>query len=155
MKIFGINFTESPSTKRPITIAYCVFKKSHGLSVNKVEFFPIISDFELFLKEKGPWFAGVKFPIGQPKHFLDKMFLPSGWNDYIKEIWWDWVGLSISRRFCLLVGGDIQVKSFLNENLPSPFICPSKWLPKPPYVAGKVIDSYINSKRPFRFFYCQ
>jgi hypothetical protein len=29
MKRFGINFTENPTPKRPITIAYCVFKKSH------------------------------------------------------------------------------------------------------------------------------
>jgi hypothetical protein len=86
MKIFGVNFTESPCPKRPITIAYCVFKKSHGLSVNKVESFPTISEFETFLKEKGPWFAGVNFPLGQPKQFLDKMSLPSGWSNYIKDI---------------------------------------------------------------------
>ena len=86
MKIFGINFTENPSPKRPITIAYCVYKKNHGLSVNRIEFSPTISDFEKFLKEKGPWFAGINFPLGQPKQFLDKMSLPSGWNNYIKDI---------------------------------------------------------------------
>ncbi len=86
MKIFGVNFTDNPTPKRPITIAHCVFKKSHGLSVNKVESFSAISDFELFLKEKGPWFAGVNFPLGQPKQFLDKMSLPPEWNHYIKDI---------------------------------------------------------------------
>ena len=52
MKIFGVNSTENPNPKWSITIAYYIFKKSHGLSINKVESFPSISEFELFLKEK-------------------------------------------------------------------------------------------------------
>ena len=63
MKIFGTNFTENPSPKMPMTIAYSAFKKSHRLSVNKIEYFPTISEFELFLKEKFPWFARVNFPF--------------------------------------------------------------------------------------------
>jgi hypothetical protein len=63
MKIFGVNIKENPYPKRPITIAYCVFNKNHGLSVNKVESFPSISEFELFLKEKNPWFAVVYIPF--------------------------------------------------------------------------------------------
>ncbi|MBC8283965.1 MAG: GAF domain-containing protein [Nitrospinae bacterium] len=86
MKIFGINFTDNPDSKSPISIAHCVFKKSHGLSVNQVEFLSSISEFEDFLKQKGPWFAGVNFPIGQPKQFLEKMSLASEWNNYIKDI---------------------------------------------------------------------
>lgn len=86
MKIFGINFTENPSPKNSISIAICDFKKNHGLSVHKVESFSSLADFEAFLKLKGPWFAGVNFPLGQPKQFLEKMSLPAGWNNYIKNI---------------------------------------------------------------------
>jgi signal transduction histidine kinase len=86
MKIFGINFNHSPSQKKPITIAICDFKKSHGLSVSKVESLCSLKEFDAFLKQKGPWFAGVNFPLGQPNLFLKKMNLPDNWNGYIKDI---------------------------------------------------------------------
>ena len=86
MKIFGINFNYSPSQKKPITIAICDFKKSQGLSVLKVEPIYGLKEFDTFLKQKGPWFAGVNFPLGQPNLFLKKMNLPDKWNSYIKDI---------------------------------------------------------------------
>ena len=70
MKIFGINFNYSPSQKKPITIAVCDFKKSQGLSVLKVEPIYGLKEFDAFLKQKGPWFAGVNFPLGQPNIFV-------------------------------------------------------------------------------------
>ena len=73
MKIFGINFNYSPSKKKPITIAICDFKKSQGLSVLKVEPIYGLKEFDTFLKQKGPWFAGVNFPLGQPNLFLKKI----------------------------------------------------------------------------------
>ncbi|MEK9628441.1 MAG: histidine kinase dimerization/phospho-acceptor domain-containing protein, partial [Nitrospinota bacterium] len=86
MKIFGINFIENPSPKNPISIAVCDFKKNHGLSIHKVETYDTLQEFETFLKQKGPWFAGVNFPLGQPKQFLEKMSLSNGWDKNIKEI---------------------------------------------------------------------
>ena len=86
MKIFGINFNPSPSEKKPITIAICDFKKSQGLSVSKIESLCSLKEFDTFLKQKGPWFAGVDFPLGQPNLFLKKMNLPDKWNSYIKDI---------------------------------------------------------------------
>ncbi len=43
-------------------------------------------EFEAFLKHKGPWLAGMDFPFGQPRQFLDKMKLPEQWNKYIQAI---------------------------------------------------------------------
>jgi signal transduction histidine kinase len=86
MKIFGINFNHSPSQKNPITIAVCDFKLSQGLSVTKVIPLYSIHEFETFLKQKGPWFAGVNFPLGQPSYFLNKMNLPDKWSSYVKDI---------------------------------------------------------------------
>lgn len=86
MKIFGINFNHSPNQKKPITIAICDFKKSRGLSVARVESLYSLKEFDDFLKQKGPWFAGVNFPLGQPNHFLKKMKLPDKWSGYIKDI---------------------------------------------------------------------
>ncbi len=87
MKIFGINFTEDPSPQRPITVAICDFKRNYGLSVQKVESIHSISEFEKFLTQKGPWFAGANFPLGQPTQFLEKMSLPTQWDKYVKEIY--------------------------------------------------------------------
>ena len=86
MKIFGINFNPSPSQKKPITIAVCDFKKNRGLTVSKVEYLYSLKEFDVFLNQKGPWFAGVDFPLGQPNLFLKKMKLPEKWNSYIKDI---------------------------------------------------------------------
>jgi signal transduction histidine kinase len=86
MKIFGINFNHSPSQKKPITIAVCDFKLSQGLSITKVESLYTLKELDAFLKQKGPWFAGVNFPIGQPNHFVKKMNLPDKWSSYIKDI---------------------------------------------------------------------
>jgi hypothetical protein len=86
MKIFGINFNAAPREKKPITIAICDFKKSRGLTVLKVESLSSLKEFDTFLKQKGPWFAGVDFLLGQPNLFLKKMNLPEKWNSYIKEL---------------------------------------------------------------------
>jgi len=86
MKIFGINFNHSPSSKNPITVAICDFKKSQGLSVSRVELLCSLKEFETFLQQKGPWFAGVNFPLGQPSQFLQSMKLPQKWSGYIKDI---------------------------------------------------------------------
>ncbi len=86
MKIFGINFNSSPTTNKPITVAVCDFKKSQGLSVLKLECFYELKEFEKFLKQKGPWFAGVNFPLGLPNQFLSSMKLPNKWSGYVKEI---------------------------------------------------------------------
>jgi signal transduction histidine kinase len=86
MKIFGINFNHSPSQKKTITIAICDFKISQGLSVTKITSLYSIKEFDTFLKQKGPWFAGVNFPLGQPYHFIKKMNLPDKWSSYVKDI---------------------------------------------------------------------
>jgi signal transduction histidine kinase len=86
MKIFGINFNHSPSEDNPITIAVCDFKISQGLSITKVTSLYSISEFDTFLQQKGPWFAGVNFPLGQPYYFLNRMKLPDQWSSYVKAI---------------------------------------------------------------------
>ena len=86
MKIFGINFNHSPSPKKPITIAICDFKVSQGLSVTKVVPLSSLKEFNEFLKQKGPWFAGVNFPLGQPNLFVKRMNLPDKWSSYAKDI---------------------------------------------------------------------
>ncbi len=127
MKIFGINFTANPTDKSPITIALCDFKKSHGLSVHKVQFLTSISEFELFLKQKGPWFAGVNFPLGQPKQFLEKAALPPVWNTYIKEI-----------RKWKQTGFEKKVKQYINK------------LPKGNKLPLRITDIFAGSDSPLK-----
>lgn len=86
MKIFGVNFKDKPTPKNPISVAFCDFKKNNGLTVHKVKTFSSLPDFENFLEQKGPWFAGVNFPLGQPRQFLEKMALSHEWNHSIKDI---------------------------------------------------------------------
>ena len=73
MKIFGINFNAAPSEKKPITIAICDFKKIRGLTVSKVVSLSSLKEFDTFLKQKGPWFSDIDFPLGQLNLFLKKI----------------------------------------------------------------------------------
>jgi signal transduction histidine kinase len=102
-------------------------------------------------------FAIIDTGMGIPEDSINKLFLEflQVYNSSTRKFGGTGLGLTISRRFCLMMGGDIRVKSVLNEALPSPFICPSKLLRNPHYVVGKVIDSCISSKHPLRFCYCQ
>ena len=74
MKNFRVNFKDKPTLKNPISVAFCDLKKNR-LSFHKVKTFSSFPDFEKYLEQKGPWFAGVNFPLGQPRQFLEKMAL--------------------------------------------------------------------------------
>jgi signal transduction histidine kinase len=85
MKIFGIDFTSAPGRKKPITVAAGELKQE-SLTIQK--FHPLISfdEFEDFLKQKGPWIAGIDFPFGLPGAFLSTLGLPHDWPSYVQAL---------------------------------------------------------------------
>ncbi len=85
MKIYGLDFTSSPSRTKPITCADCDLQTG----VLKLHSFtPIASlgDFEAFLGGERPWVAGIDFPFGQPWKLINNMGLPTDWEGYVQAI---------------------------------------------------------------------
>ena len=85
MKIFGIDFTSAPSRKKPITIAESRLT-SGNLTVQKIHVLVDFNEFENFLKQKGPWIAGIDFPLGLPGAFLSTLGLPHDWKSYVQKL---------------------------------------------------------------------
>jgi len=85
MKIFGIDFTSAPSKRKPVTIAECELKKGI-LTIQNIRTLASFDEFEDFLKQKGPWIAGMDFPFGLPGAFLSTLGLPHDWKSYVEKL---------------------------------------------------------------------
>lgn len=88
MKIYGLDFTSAPTSRKPITCASGVFTKAKGgkLSIQQIEKFAGFPEFEEFLARKGPWFAGIDFPFGQPWRLIRDLKLKPKWPDYVRSM---------------------------------------------------------------------
>jgi hypothetical protein len=81
-KIIGIDFTSSPKTSKPITCVSCVFE-GDVLRVCDFEEWQNFSDFEKALAVDGPWIAGIDFPFGQSRKFIENIGWPRNWASYV------------------------------------------------------------------------
>ena len=80
--ILGIDFTSAPTARKPITCARAI------LDQNTLRFDDLVrwQDFEVFetaLESPGPWIAGMDFPFGQARRFIENTGGPSSWADYV------------------------------------------------------------------------
>jgi len=83
MKIYGLDFTSAPTSKKPITCACGTHARGQGLVFERVETMPRFEEFEGFLEQKGPWFAGLDFPFGQPWQFVNDLGFDADWSCYV------------------------------------------------------------------------
>ena len=82
MKILGIDFTSSPKRRKPITCLNCTFSDS-VLHAGNLEEWASFSEFEQVLIRSGPWIAGIDFPFGQSRTFIENIGWPRNWRDYV------------------------------------------------------------------------
>jgi len=85
MKIFGIDFTSAPGRKKPITVAEGELEQGN-LTLQEIHALVSFDEFEDFLKQKGPWIAGIDFPFGLPGAFLSTLGLPHDWPNYVQTL---------------------------------------------------------------------
>ncbi|GEM_PF-627627 len=86
MKVFGLDFTSSPSPKKPLVCAHGYGRSKSELMVSKLERFTNFEEFEEFLSRSGPWIAGFDFPFGLPVTYLRDNNFPLEWNDYVGSV---------------------------------------------------------------------
>lgn len=81
MKVYGIDFTSRPSRRKPIACLEASLERNELRTVGVEEL-----DFEAFeglLDEPGPWIAGVDFPFGQSRRFIENTGWPQTWQGYV------------------------------------------------------------------------
>lgn len=82
MKIYGIDFTSRPTRRKPITCLECVLVNNTLHAGHLTEWY----DFEQFedaLIRPGPWIAGIDFPFGQARTFIENIGWPETWHGYV------------------------------------------------------------------------
>lgn len=84
MRIYGIDFTSAPSKKKPITCLECTLE---GNLLRAGELIPLedFNSFESQLACPGPWIAGIDFPFGQSRRFIENIGWPQGWQLYVEH----------------------------------------------------------------------
>jgi hypothetical protein len=82
MLIKGLDFTSSPSLKKPITCATCTLV-GNLLTVNQVEWIADFKAFEELLAEHGTWMLGCDFPFAQSRRLVENLNWPDCWAGYV------------------------------------------------------------------------
>lgn len=83
--ILGIDFTSAPSARKPITCARAVFE-DNGLRFVELVHWRSFAEFEAALTAPGPWVAGIDFPFGQARRFIENIGWPPSWPDYVGRV---------------------------------------------------------------------
>ncbi len=82
MKVFGIDFTSRPTHHKPLTCLNCTFD-GRVLRSGDLEKWTEFLAFEQALQRPGPWIAGIDFPFGQSRRFIETSNWPANWRDYV------------------------------------------------------------------------
>ncbi|MEM9690550.1 MAG: DUF429 domain-containing protein [Pseudomonadota bacterium] len=84
-RVFGIDFTSRPTAAKPIT---CVQTTLTGdvLRFDGIESWTSFAEFDAFLASDGPWIAGMDFPFGQARRFLENLGWPTQWSGYAERV---------------------------------------------------------------------
>jgi hypothetical protein len=82
MNVLGIDFTSRPSRTKPITCVRCDFDDVM-LRFVASERWPSFSLFERELQGQGAWIAGVDFPFGQSRRFVENIGWPLNWRECV------------------------------------------------------------------------
>ena len=84
VKVYGVDFTSSPSGRKPIVRVKCELV-GRGLKVVDVCEWSEFAQFEAMLASDGPWVAGIDFPFGLAREFLTGNDWPLYWKEYVDK----------------------------------------------------------------------
>jgi hypothetical protein len=84
MKVYGIDFTSRPTRSKPITCLECRLDGNRLEAGKLLEWRDFVA-FERGLRKPGPWIAGIDFPFGQSRKFIDNIGWPDSWRGYVEH----------------------------------------------------------------------
>jgi hypothetical protein len=82
MRVLGVDFTSAPGRSKPIICLPCIFTDG-VLRAGKPGGWSGFEDFERALRAPGAWIAGIDFPFGQSRTFIESVGWPLSWRGYI------------------------------------------------------------------------
>lgn len=85
MQIYGIDFTSRPNRKKPIVCARCELQSTR-LVLRGFSTLTSLDEFSAFLETAGPWAAGIDFPFGQSRRFIENIGWPRSWAGYVSHV---------------------------------------------------------------------
>lgn len=85
MKVLGIDFTSAPRRAKPITCLHCTLEAG-CLRAVEMEALGSFAAFEALLQRQGPWIAGLDFPFGQSRTFIENIGWPKSWQGYVGHV---------------------------------------------------------------------
>jgi hypothetical protein len=83
VKIYGVDFTSSPSNVKPTVCAECELTET-TLVLLHVHSFSTFEMFEGLLETKGVWVCGIDAPFSQPRKLIEDLGLPLEWQSYVQ-----------------------------------------------------------------------
>lgn len=84
MRVYGVDFTSAPSARKPITVALGELRRQR-LSIAQIETCENFESFEELVKS-GNWIAGLDFPFGQSRRFVENADWPLDWAGYVRHV---------------------------------------------------------------------
>lgn len=84
MNVIGIDLTSRPGRRKPITALHCTLADG-VLRPFEAEAWSSFQDFEAALTRPGPWIAGMDFPFGQARRFIETIGWPTSWAAYVEH----------------------------------------------------------------------
>lgn len=82
MKVYGIDFTSRPSRRKPLVCLACELEDA-VLKVREPVGWTSFEEFEQALMQPGPWIAGIDFPFGQSRKFIENIGWLESWAGYV------------------------------------------------------------------------
>ncbi len=85
MRVYGVDFTSRPTRTKSITCAECTLE-GQTLVFSGLVGFSAFNQFEEWLLHPGPWVAGMDFPFGQSRRFIENIGWPYSWQKYVRLV---------------------------------------------------------------------
>ena len=85
MRIYGIDFTSRPGKGKPIVCIECELK-GDVLYAGELFEWHSFKEFEAALQRPGSWIAGIDFPFGQSRKFIENIGWPRTWSGYVDYV---------------------------------------------------------------------
>lgn len=82
MTVYGVDFTSAPSRRKPIACVECLLEGT-ALRVTALHGWPSFEGFSTMLASPGPFIAGLDFPFGQARRFVETIGWPRDWAAYV------------------------------------------------------------------------
>lgn len=83
--IYGLDFTSAPRPSKPMYLVRCELD-DHVLRVINFRTIKDWSSFDAWLIEDAESVAGLDFPFGQPREFIENMSWETNWTGYVKRV---------------------------------------------------------------------